>query len=474
MPCARRAQFPATLLRVTSSDGRVTILLVLLVIYSVALIVLGTWAGRAVRGTQDFFIAGRSLGPGLIFATFLAANIGASSTVGAAGHAYRDGLAAWWWNGSAAIGTLVLAFWLGPRIWAQAAEHNLLTIGDFLEHHFGRAVRGLAALITWAGSFFILCSQLKGAAIVLHIAAGWALGPAAFVAAVFCVGYFILGGLRSAAIVNQVQLAVILIGFLIAAPLSGSAGGGMFQGGTETNFWAGTGVGWFSLLLLAPAFFLSPGLLQKALGARDPRALTRGVAISGVILMFFAFLPVVIGIAARALHPDLPDAEMALPKVLTENVPVTVGALALAAVFSAEISSADAVLFMLSTSGARDFYRGFLKPTASDAEVLRVARILAGVGALVGFALTFYFSSVISAITIFYQLMIVTLFAPILGALLLPRAGRWSALTAMLIGVGTYLTTWLATGGAGLGVSVPPHLLGLIASAVTFLILAAF
>jgi len=452
----------------------VTVFLVLLIIYSVGLILLGTWAGRAVRGTADFFVAGRSLGPGVIFATFLAANIGASSTVGATGHAYRDGLAAWWWNGSAGLGTLVLAFWLGPKIWAQAVQHNLLTVGDFLEHHFGREVRGLAALITWAGSFFVLCSQLKGAALVLHIAAGWDLTTSAFIAAVFSVAYFILGGLKSAAIVNQVQLAVILIGFLVAAPMAGNNAGGLLQSSADSSFWAGDRVGWFSMILLAPAFFLSPGLLQKALGARDQRALTRGVAISGIVLMFFAFLPVMIGMAARVLHPDLTDAEQALPTVLTQSVPLAVGALALAAVFSAEISSADAVLFMLATSGARDFYRGFLKPAASDAEVLRAARILAGVGGLVGFALTFYFSSVISAITIFYQLMIVTLFAPILGALLLPRAGRWSALTSMLIGVGTFLTTWLATGGEGLGLAAPPHLFGLLASALTFFLLAAF
>ena len=451
-----------------------TLLLVILVAYSIALILLGTWVGRAVRGTADFFVAGRSLGPGLIFATFLAANIGASSTVGATGHAYRDGLAAWWWNGSAGLGTLILAFWLGPKIWKESAEHGLLTVGDFLEHHFGRGVRGLAALMVWAGSFFILCGQLKGAAVVLNAAAGWDLGTGAFVSAVFTVAYFVLGGLKSAAIVNQVQLAVILVGFLIAGPMASSAAGGLFVSGTESSFWTGSQVGWFSLLLLAPAFFLSPGLLQKALGARDRAALTRGVAISGVVLMVFAWFPVLIGMAARVLHPDLAEAESALPVVLKDSVPWAVGALALAAVFSAEISSADAVLFMLATSGARDFYRGFLKPDASDAEVLRVARLLACVGGLVGFGLTFFFSSVVSAITVFYQLMIVTLFAPMLGALLLPKAGRWSALTSMLIGVGTFVTTWIATDGVGLGIAAPPHFLGLVASALAFFILAAF
>jgi SSS family solute:Na+ symporter len=408
-----------------------------------------------------------------MFATFLAANIGASSTVGATGHAYRDGLAAWWWNGSAAIGTFVLAFWLGPRMWRIAKVHDLLTVGDFLEHRFGKGVRGLAAVSVWLGSFFILCGQLKGAALVLQAASGLSLGMGAFLATLATVGYFVMGGLRSAAWVNVVQLGVILVGFSIAGPMAAHRAGGAFVSGAESSFWTGTGVGWQTLLLLAPAFFLSPGLLQKAYGARSPEALTRGVFWSGVVLAVFAWLPVLLGMAARQLQPDLAAAEMALPTVLALNVPVAVGSLALAAVLSAELSSADAVLFMLATSGARDFYRGILRPTASDAEVLTVARGLAVFGGIVGFGLTFYMDTVVGAITVFYQLMIVTLFAPILGGLVLPKAGRWSALSSMLVGVATLITVHVATGGAGWGWAAP-HFVGLIASAITYFVLAVF
>src|SRR5262249_32549550 len=85
------------------------------------LVGLGLWIGRRVAGTRDFFVAGRRLGPGLIFSTMLAANIGGGSTVGATGLGYRDGLSAWWWVGSAALGSVVLALWIGPRIRRLAA-----------------------------------------------------------------------------------------------------------------------------------------------------------------------------------------------------------------------------------------------------------------------------------------------------------------------------------------------------------------
>src|SRR5437773_11843718 len=106
--------------------------LLILVAYAVLMIVLGVVVSRRVRGSSDFFVAGRGLGPGLIFSTMLAANIGAGSTVGAAGLGYRDGLAAWWWVGSAGIGSIVLAFWIGAAIRRLAAAHDLRTLGDYL------------------------------------------------------------------------------------------------------------------------------------------------------------------------------------------------------------------------------------------------------------------------------------------------------------------------------------------------------
>ena len=84
--------------------------LTLVLAYAAAQVLLGLWISRRLRGTKDFFVAGRNLGPGLLFSTLLAANIGAGSTVGAAGIAYENGISAAWWVGSAALGSFVLAF----------------------------------------------------------------------------------------------------------------------------------------------------------------------------------------------------------------------------------------------------------------------------------------------------------------------------------------------------------------------------
>ena len=102
--------------------------LLVLLFYSVFLMLIGWWASRSVRSAEDFFVAGRRLSPALLFATLLAANLGAGSTVGATGIGYTYGLSAWWWVGSAGIGSLILGFTVGPKMWRVAKDHGFYTV----------------------------------------------------------------------------------------------------------------------------------------------------------------------------------------------------------------------------------------------------------------------------------------------------------------------------------------------------------
>ena len=83
--------------------------------YAVLLILIGWFVGSKVKSSSGFFVAGRKLETGLLFTTLIAANLGAGSTVGVAAIAYRSGISAWWWIGSAGIGSAHLTEALGYR-----------------------------------------------------------------------------------------------------------------------------------------------------------------------------------------------------------------------------------------------------------------------------------------------------------------------------------------------------------------------
>lgn len=454
--------------------------LLLLSAYSVLVVGLGLWSSRLVRSSSDFFVAGRSLGPGLIFTSMIAANIGAGATVGVTGLAYRDGLSAWWWSGSAGLGSLVLAFWVGPRLWRLAQERGFYTTGDFLESRYGPAVRLVVTGLIWLGSLSILAAQLLAGATILQVIAGIPRWAGSLAGGAIMTAYFAAGGLLGSARVNTLQFAVMMLGFAIALPaVVGSAGGvaaltsspGLPEGFGSLLHSSGPGSGWTLLLLVGPAFIISPGLIQKSYGAASARALRIGVGLNAVALMVFAFAPVLLGMAARVLSPGLTDMNAVLPHLLTSHLSPWLGAIALAAIFSTEVDTCDAVLFMLATSLSQDLYKRHLNPVASDRRLLTVARLAAVFGGAAGVVFSIFLPSVVEGLSIFYSLLGVTLLVPVLGGLFITRAGSAEALAAIGAGVLTWLTVRYGLHGSRW---LDPTLLGLGAAAAAFLATFAF
>jgi solute:Na+ symporter, SSS family len=449
-------------------------LLAALLGYAALQVALGLWLARAVRGTAGFFVADRTLGPGLLFATLLAANVGAGSTVGATGLGYTHGLAAWWWVGAAALGSLLQAFFVGPAMRAQSATHDLRTMGDWLNWRYDYRARAAVAVLLWVGALAILAGQLIAMAWVLESITGIPKVWAASLGGAVVMAYFASGGLRGAVGVNVVQVTVKVVGFGVALPLVlGAVGGWERLQNTASsaglwNPWLHEGMGWPLVFVLGPAFVVSPGLIQKVFGARDDSAVRTGVGLNALALLCFAPIPALFGLAARALHPGLSNAEMALPMLLSQDLPTAVGALALAALFSAELSAADAVLFMLSTSLARDLWQGTLHPEASDAQVLRVVRWAAVGAAVLGVVIAVVAPSVVGALGVFYSLMSAGLFVPVVGGLWWRRASPLAGLAGVLGGVlGMLAARWF---GAGLPAWCPPSLVGIGVSAVAFFV----
>ncbi|HMG33656.1 MAG TPA: sodium:solute symporter family protein [Blastocatellia bacterium] len=448
-------------------------LLIILIIYAALMIGYGVFVSRRVQQANDFFVAGRGLGPGLIFSTMLAANIGAGSTVGATGLGYRDGLSAWWWVGSAGIGSVVLAAWVGPKIWRVARDNNLFTVGDYLEHRYNRSVRGIVAVLLCIGSLNILAGQLIAVAWILNAVVGVGKPVGCLIAGAVITAYFTLGGLHSSARVNVVQLAVKLTGFALVLGylLAQSHGLGEVRsaaaaavGQDNAAAYLGfAGKGWSAvaryLVILAPSFVISPGLLQKAFGARSARAVRVGVGVNAAGLLAYAVVPVLIGIIARGRFPGLPNHELALPTLMTLALPLWLGALMLGAIFSAELSAADAGLFMLSTSLSKDLYRSFVRPQASDLDLMRVARLSAIVCGVIGAGLAIVIPTVISALTIFYSLITAALVLPLIAGLYTTSVGSRQAIGSMLASIGVTFALEASTGGQGV-FRIPSTLLG--------------
>lgn len=410
--------------------------------YAILLISIGWFVGKKVKSASSFFVAGRKLNTGLLFTTLIAANIGAGSTVGVAAIAYKAGISAWWWIGSAGIGSLILAFFVGPKIWRIAVENNLYTLGDYLSMRYSKIFRGLFSLMMAIGTLALFAGQLLGIAWILEVVAGIPKEIGVIIGALVTTIYFAAGGLLSAAIVNVVEVVMILIGFAIAVPFIYSFVGGwsgLTMRITQESYFEADGIGITTIIgyifMLVPSFFISPGLIGKVFGARDERTIRIGTAMNGIVQLIFAIMPVIIGMAAFAAFPALSRADLALPTAMKEMMPFWAATLALAAIFAAEVSTADAVLYMISTSISNDLYKAVFNPNISDKKLLKTARVITIIAGVCGVLLALKLESIISALTIFYSLMSVSLAAPLLFGLFSKRASNFGAIFSSICGV---------------------------------------
>lgn len=424
--------------------------LVVIALYAILLIGVGVFISRRVKGADDFFVGGRKMAPFLLFITLVAPNIGAGSTVGVAGMGFVSGISAAWWIIASAVGTFILAFIIGPKIWEIAKNHGFYTLGDYLEYRYNRYLRGLISLMMAIGTLAIFAGQLMGIGWILSVVADIDKTTSVLLAAVVVVLYFCAGGFLSAVYANLIEAAVKLIGFIVAVPLVLSFVGG-FDGlyskvafnladATKTaSYFSFDGLGTTVImgffLMLMPSFFLSPALIGKVYSARDKNTVRISTCLCGIVMLLFSLIPVILGMAAYAIAPDLPQRDLALPYVMKECMPFWASALALAAIFSAEISAADAVLYMITTSFTKDLYKSFINPQVSDEKLIKGGRIVTVLAGIIGIGLAIILPNVISALSIFYALMSVSITAPLLFGLFSKRSSATSAIFAAIVGV---------------------------------------
>jgi SSS family solute:Na+ symporter len=462
--------------------------LIALLGYSLFLMGLGIVMSRRVKNSSDFLVAGRSLSTGRLFATFLAANIGAGSTVGATGLGYRMGMSAWWWVGSACIGTFLLSQFLGPKLWTIAKVNNLSTLQDYLEFRYGKSVKAIIAVLFWFGALAILAGQLIAISWILNTVADIPKWEGCLIGGVVAIVYCTAGGMMSSSFVNMFELAVTMSGLLLALPFAVKGVGGWSHmhdlilahtGSAEktAQMFSITGAGAKQILawlaILVPSFMISPGLVQKVYGARDVSTVRRGVGMNSIGQAIFAFVPAVLGLCAFAALPHLANPELALPAAMKILLPKWLGVWTLAAIFSAELSATDAILFMLSTSLAVDLYKTFLNPGVSQQRLLWASRVASVSAGIVGIVLASVLPSIIAAVSIFYGLIAVALFVPVVAGLYSRRVLSAAALTSIVCALAATIFTLRFTHNVGVGL-LSPQAIGIGTAAVVMICFRLF
>jgi len=391
--------------------------LIIIVIYFLAMVVIGILSRKKALDADSFFVAGRKGSALFITGSLLATIIGGSATVGMAGLGFTRGLTGAWWLLVGTVGLIFLGLFLARRV----REYAVYTLPELAEKQYDRRVALAASVlivIAWVG---VTAAQIIAAGKILSILG---MGSATLWMVIFTVvfvSYTALGG----------QLAVLRTDFLQAVVVFGGVFAGVALLLSRVGGWQGLqaalpadrfafpvssqfgGVSLVSMLLVVGlTYVVGPDMYSRLFCSRDVNTARTSTLWTGLLIIPVAFAITVIGMGASALFPQI-AAEQAFPTVVQQVFPTWLGAIVLAALLCAVMSSADTTLMSAGTILTVDIL-GVSRPGSRQAGVLPRSRWTIVVLGVISLAVALKLGGVISALLFAYTVYTSGVILPVL------------------------------------------------------------
>lgn len=184
--------------------------------YLAAALYIGIFAFRRSRGAnaEDYFLAGRSLGPGVFLLSLFGANMTAFSILGASGHAFANGIVTFGlMASSSALVIPVCLFAIGTRLWTFGKRNGFITPVQMFRDRWACGHIGTVIFVVQAVLLvpYIIIAVMGGGTTLSVVSGG--LVPFWFgggLVALVVMGYVFFGGMRGTAWVNAFQTVLFL------------------------------------------------------------------------------------------------------------------------------------------------------------------------------------------------------------------------------------------------------------------------
>lgn len=377
----------------------------LIALYFIVLIGIGSWASGKIHNTEDYILAGRSLGF-WVFTILIVCSICSGMTLlGVSGFGFASGWPGIWEQIFVPLAAAFCIIAFGVKLHHVGKSHGYLTVQDYLAHRFESpgALRGLSAVAGIVVSLIYLIGQYTAISIVLvwlfEIPHTWAL----IISGVIITAYTVVGGLYAVSWTTLVQGGILIIGVVVMAPLVVLAAGGLEHinvvlAGVDPNFvqpWYpspayapyayATPEFLFSFgILLTVGLACAPHVINNVLAAKEDKYFRWAPLVAFVIYAVVMFLVKFAGFAVRSLVEEgtivLPNTVNAQDFAFISGVEFAMPSVALWALFAvivlaAVMSTTDRLMLTVGTMFAWDIYKNILRPSAPDKEVLLVSKV---------------------------------------------------------------------------------------------------
>ncbi|MCP4550163.1 MAG: sodium/proline symporter [bacterium] len=363
------------------------IYVVVLVAYLGLLAAIGFALRSRSKNAADFAIGGRSVGPWVTALSFVAAYFSSVVIIGGGAFGWKFGMSTLWVGAcNVLVGTTLAWLVLGKRIRRFTENLDVVTLpGFFYGRYNSPQARIFSATIT--GLFLIIynVSVLKGMANCFEVLLDMPYWSGVVISGAVILFYTAMGGYLAVVWTSFVQGIVMIVALTLLTIVSLQKVGGMSAlvdrlttvdpGLVNTpGVWGWAGLISFALIVSLGTWGM-PQLLVRFYSIKNDKMLRLGVVIV-TIGASVAMLPYLCGSIARVLVPSIGSPDEAIPALTALVLNDWGGALFLAGVVAAGMSTFAGVLIIISSSMVRDVWIKGLGRTMTPAAELKANRIM--------------------------------------------------------------------------------------------------
>ncbi|MCI0516718.1 MAG: sodium:solute symporter family protein [Woeseiaceae bacterium] len=402
------------------------------IVVSIAIyLAVGNYAGRGVKKLDDYYVAGRRAPTLLIVGTLVASVMSSTVFLGEAGFTYEGQMGPFvLFPQAATAGYIVGALLFGRYLRRSRAPTVADYFGQRFDSHRVQLAAGITVIVA-LGGYLVVVTQ--GAAILLSDLTGLSYTEALIVAWLSYTAFTMYSGSRGVILTDTLMfLLFTAASVIVAAYLVDSFGGiaatvealarqdakpgiaswhGIVGPGTEWPtpldylIWAiAIDIGW------GVGYGVSPWQAGRNLMARDEHVVIRAAVYTCIVVGLLQIVIYGAGGIVNLAKPDIEPTDTVLIWASTNLVPKFFGALLMAGIMAAALSSASTFLSLVGFSASNDLVDHHEK---SERQAVNVSRLIMLITGVVALAITFVFPPSLFWVTYFIGTVFASSWGPV-------------------------------------------------------------
>lgn len=426
---------------------------------------------------EGYFLAGRGLTGWIIAASLLLTNLSTEQMVGLNGQGYMFNMSGMGFEIGASLALIIVAFFFLPRY----LKKGYATIPDFIGERYDAVTKQFVNFLFLAGYVLILLpvvlySGAIGMGGIFDIMGVFNVDyMTAIIIVVVAIGvlgvvYSLAGGLRIMAVADTLNgIGLIIGGLMIPVFALMYVGGGDMLGGLKTVIEAHpekfNAIGgpndpvpfltMFTGMFLVNLFYwgCNQTIIQRALAAKNLKEGQKGLLLAAVFKLIGPVYLIIPGIVAFHIFQDNPlqIGDMAYPMLVNKVLPFYLTGFFAAVLFGAILSSFNAALNSTSTLFMLNIYKPYIKPDATDKQVVFAGKVVAVILAVFSMCVAPLIAKAPSGLFNYLQMVNgfynVPIFTLIIFGMLNKRAPAWAAKVTLVCFIIAYGLTQIPFAG---------------------------